>query len=149
MSRQVETGAHVFDSFPVFESDGFTKKSGLLTDDFSIVVLVDGFAASVPVSITEVGTTGDYRCDFTPPSNGFYQLQIGVAYSKEVWGESYDASMSQAHMLAQLDKIDLSPTLGPSTVTSGSLMDRVLNMDASKSYNQATDSLQGLRNRIG
>jgi hypothetical protein len=149
MSRQVETGAPVFDSFPVFDSDGFTKKSGLHDSDFSVVVLVNGFAASVPVSITEVGATGDYRCSFTPLSNGLYQLQISVAYSKEVWGESYDASTAQTHMLDQLDKIDLSPTLGPSTVTSGSLMDRMLNMDADKSYNQATDSLQGLRNRIG
>jgi len=148
MSRQVETGAHVFDSFPVFESDGFTKKSGLHDADFSVVVLVNGFAASVPVSITEVGATGDYRCSFTPLSNGLYQLQISVAYNKEVWGESYDAS-ALSHIKDQLDKIDLAPTLGPSVVTSGSLMDRMLNMDAGKSYNQATDSLQGLRNRMG
>lgn len=50
---------------------------------------------------------------------------------------------------AQVDKIDLAPTLGPSSVESGSLVDRTMNKNANKTYNQATDSLEALRDRYG
>ena len=154
MSRQVETGALVIDSFPVFEEDGYTTKSGLLTADFTTTTFVDGLSAVVPVTISEIGTTGNYKIQFTPMADGLYQVQILSLFNDEVWGETYEvgegfAPEIRVHVRDQVDKIDLAPTLGPSVVISGSLMDRTLNMDATKSYNQATDSLQGLRKRIG
>jgi len=50
---------------------------------------------------------------------------------------------------AQTDKIDLAPTLGAAAVASGSLFDRLANKDVNKTYNQATDSLEGLKDRTG
>lgn len=49
----------------------------------------------------------------------------------------------------QVDKIDSAPTTGPAAVTSGSLMDRMMNKDSAKTYNQGTDSLEALRDRVG
>ena len=105
MSRSVETGTTVFDTFPVFESDGFTRKSGLLSPDFSTIALIEGVVSPVPVTIVEEGATGIYRCSFVPLVDGLHQLEISVPYGKEVWGESYDVSSSRAYVEAQLEII--------------------------------------------
>jgi hypothetical protein len=154
MSRQVETGSLVIDSFPVFEDDGYTAHSGLVPADFVIQTFVDGLEIAVPVSISEIGTTGNYEIEFTPTVDGLYQIQIHALYNDDIWGETYEAgagfpSAALVHIRNQVDKIDIAPTLGPATVTSGSLMDRTMNKDSAKTYNQGTDSLEALRDRVG
>lgn len=154
MSRQVETGSLVIDSFPVFEDDGYTTKSGLLPSDFETEMFVDGVLVAMPVDISEIGTTGNYKTEFTPPVDGLYQVQIHFLYNDDIWGETYEAgagfpSAALVHIRDQVDKIDIAATLGPATVTSGSLMDRVMNKDVHKTYNQGTDSLEAIRDRTG
>ena len=77
MSRQVETGTTVIDSFPVFEDDGYTTKSGLLPTDFDTTVLFDGTILALPVSIEEIETSGQYKVEFTPPVDGRIQIASG------------------------------------------------------------------------
>jgi len=61
-------------------------------------------------------------------------------------GESQQKAASAA---ATIDKIDSAATLDPSAAVTGSLLDRLVNKDGSKTYDQSTDSLEGLRDRIG
>jgi hypothetical protein len=99
MSRPVETGIPVIDSFPVFEDDGYTTKSGLLESDFEIKVFVDATLVSVPVSINEIGTTGNYRMEFTPWMDAIYQVQVLSSYNDDIWGSTYESgpvNISQA-----------------------------------------------------
>jgi len=154
MSRQIETGTLVVDSFPVFEDDGYTTKSGLLEADFDATVYFDGVALALPVSIVEIGSTGQYKLEFTPSVDGYYQVQIAIDYNLDIWTEAYESAAGisgavLAAIKAQVDKIDLVPTLGPAVVTSGSLMDRIMNKDSGKTYNQSHDSLEALRDRTG
>lgn len=158
MSRPVETGTPVQDNFSAFESDGYSKRSGLTLSggDFAITVYRDGAPVSVPVTITEIGTTGEYTTEFTPSVDGFYSVQVLIDFNKDIWEGEYTAGETSASLAtaiaevkAQADKIDLAMTLGPATVVSGSLMDRMMNKSAGKTYNQATDSLEAIRDRQG
>lgn len=148
------TGTLVVDSFPVFDDDGYTKKSGLDPSTFVVTVLHEGIPISLPITIMEIGTSGEYRYQFTPTVDGYYQVEFNIPYTFDVLGASYEAAEGLsgavlAYVKDQVDKIDKAPTLGPATVVSGSLMDRMMNKNASKTYNQGTDSLEGIRDRIG
>lgn len=46
-------------------------------------------------------------------------------------------------------KIDDVATTGPATAVTGSLLDRIANKDANKTYNQTQDSLEAQRDRSG
>ena len=154
MSRQVETGALVIDSFPVLEDDGYSTKSGLGPSDFTVTVLHDGVVVALAVGIQEIGATGQYKVTFTPVLDGFYQVEVLVLYNHDIWSGSYESAAGLpasvlAYIKDQVDKIDLAPTLGPATVISGSLMDRMMNKNVQKTYNQGTDSLEAIRDRMG
>ncbi len=56
-----------------------------------------------------------------------------------------DATDGLAAIKTQTNKIDLVATALPELATSGSLLDRLANKDGSKTYSQATDSLEALR----
>ena len=89
MSRQVKIGEVVVDSFPVFDLDGYSKKSG--ETFFTSVLRQDGIDSAVFVSISEIGVSGDYRINFTPDSVGVWMLDVFSDYSKEWWGGEYVA----------------------------------------------------------
>jgi hypothetical protein len=154
MSRQVETGTLVIDSFPVFEDDGYTTHSGLSLSDFVVLTFIDGVEFDIPVTIGEIDHQGYYKLTFTPEIDGLYQVQIHALYNDDIWAETYEAGAglpvdALTHIRDQIDKIDLAPTLGPATVTSGSLMDRMMNKNVNKTYNQGTDSLEAIKDRLG
>ena len=132
-----------------FELDGYTKRSGLTSSDFTITLFKNGISDSTPVSISEIGISGEYRVNVTFTTDGFYSLQILIHFSKDIIFNDYAAGAGLASIMSQIDKIDLAPTLGPNVVVSGSLMDRIMNKNALKTYNQATDSLEAARDRIG
>jgi hypothetical protein len=145
----VVTGSPVADVFSAFEADGYTKRSGLVLADFAISVFRNGVPFVTSVTVVEISVTGDYKLQFTPPSDATYQIQVHILFSHDFYNGTYVSTRGLAPIISQIDKIDLAPTLGPSTVISGSLMDRIMNKDQDKTYNQYTDSLEALRDRIG
>lgn len=158
MIREVEDNVPVIDHFPAFELDGYTKRSGLIqgSGDFDITTFYDGTLVGLSVAVTEIGATGEYKVEWTPPFGqlGYYQIQVLIMFNKEIWYGTYDVVDEKsvsiiADIKAQADKIDLVPTLGPNQVTTGSLMDRMMNKDSTKTYNQGTDSMQSTADRLG
>jgi len=152
MSREVETGSLVLDQFPAFENDGYSKRSGLGGGDFVSTVFLDGAIVVVPVTITEIDVSGEYRTSFTPATDGLYELQVLIDFNKQIWHAQYSAWAEITHDLAgqardQADKIDLSP-VSPSSAANDSLVDQMFNKDASKSYDQGTDSLEAIADAL-
>lgn len=94
MSRQVQIDAVVTDQFPVWEADGYTKKSG--ETSFVATLWVDGVVSSNVVSIAEIGTSGEYKASFTPDEIGFWTLEIYITYNKHSWYGEFDVGLDQA-----------------------------------------------------
>lgn len=94
MTRQIVTGTPVVDHFSAFESDGYTKRSGLTVGagDFTVTAYQDAVIAPLTVTITEVGATGEYEVAFTPAADGFYSIQVLIDFSKEIWEGEYEVS---------------------------------------------------------
>jgi hypothetical protein len=145
--RELERNAAAIDQFPALEADGWNKRTGLVQPGgFTESVWLDGAVHALTVTITEIGTSGEYRVDFVPATNGFLVVEILIDFSKELIRRTYlvvDVTTNQ-----QVRKLDLAATVGPGTAESGSLIDRVCNADAGKTYNQTRDSLQGLRRHL-
>jgi len=89
-SRQIRVGDPVVDHFPVFDLDGYTKKSGETT--FTSVLWKDGIESAVSVSISEISSSGEYKVSFTPDTIGVWSVQVFVNYNKDWWGAEYVAS---------------------------------------------------------
>lgn len=152
---EVEDNKPVVDTFPAFDFDGYSLRSGLLQSagDFDVTVLRNGELIGLPVTITEIPTsTGHYRINWIPPYQefGYYEIKVLITFNKDWWGGSYNVvdELPASIMVGiknQVDKIDLAPTLGPAAVFSGSLMDRFMNKNVNKTYNQGTDSLEAIR----
>jgi hypothetical protein len=151
VSCDAEVGELVVSSFAAFEDDGYTKRSGLTAPgDFTTTVFLDGAADPLSVTITEIGSTGQYSVQFTPDAVGVWHVQVLIDFNKDIWfGEYHAVESSLETILAQCEKIDLQPTLGTGAVATGCLMDRLMNKDTNKTYNQLTDSLEGVRDRSG
>lgn len=158
MNRSVATGELVTDQFPAFNLDGYTKRSGLTVGAGDLIpqMFLDGALNATPVTIVEVGTLGEYKVEFTPTVDGYYQLQVLINFNKDIWAGAFYASEENfsgvltavAAVQYQVDKIDRAPTLGPAAVFSGSLMDRTMNKNVNKTYNQGTDSLEAIRDKL-
>ena len=102
MSRSVVTGALVADHFSAFEDDGYNKRSGLTAGDFTATVYKDGALDPAVVTITEIGTTGEYKVSFTPSESGFYSVQALIDFSKEIWEGEYTAGVDLSRILGLL-----------------------------------------------
>ena len=87
MSRQVPLGL-IVDNFPVYDADGHTRRTGETV--FTASLWKDGTASAIPVTIVEIGSTGEYLASFTPDDLGFWVLDILVDYNKDIFSESYD-----------------------------------------------------------
>lgn len=88
MSLSVAYGAGVVDQFPAYETDGYTKRSGLTVGggDLSVTVWHDGVEQSgYPVTITEDGTSGEYAVTYTPSDVGLWLVEVLIDFSKDVW----------------------------------------------------------------
>jgi len=118
MNREVGIGELAVDQFPALENDGFSKRSGL-------TVVAGDFAIT------------------TYKDGGTYVVEVLIIFNKDIWAGYFHTSVRE-----QVDKIDKAMTVGPAACEDGSLLDRLANKDSNKTFNQATDSLEGLRNRI-
>jgi hypothetical protein len=88
MARVVDLGEAVTDHFPVWEPDGVTKKSG--ETSFTVQIWRDGAAVALAYSLTEIGSSGEYKIKFTPLVAGIYSVEVIAAYSGDVFGAEYD-----------------------------------------------------------
>lgn len=89
MTRSVQVGTTIVDSFPVFDlDDGYTKVSGLTV--FTATVWKDSVVQAVPVVVTEIGSSGEYKVELGAGAVGFLKLQVLVDYSKDVWEWEFD-----------------------------------------------------------
>lgn len=154
MTREIVTGVSSIDQFPAFESNGVSKRSGLSGADFSTTVYRDGAVVALPVTITPAtGDPGEYKTVFTPNANGFFELHVLIIFSGDIRFARYNSVTTSSQDLlasikAQARKIDLAPTLTPSAVNSGSLMDRIMNQSGDRTYDPATDSLEALGGQL-
>lgn len=142
--RELKRNALAVDQFPALEADGWNKRTGLVQPaGFTETVWLDGVVVAVPVTITEIGTSGEYRMTFTPTADGFMVVEVLVDFNKDLRRFYYE--VVEATTNEQVRKLDLAATVGPGAMVSGSLGDRLMNADTGKTYNQARDSLQGVR----
>jgi len=143
--REVEQSL-VVDQIAVIQSDGYTKVTGLGPGDFAPTLWDNGTVSAATVSVVELGG-GEYQVSFTPDALGHWILDLAVP--------SLSIRVRREYMIVevltntQAGKLDRFPTVGPSGAMSGSLLDRLVNRDSGKTYSQATDSLEALRDRIG
>jgi hypothetical protein len=87
MTRQVKINESVIDQFPVFDFDGYTKKTG--ETSFTSTLWRDGAVKAISVNINEIGTSGEYKVDFIPDQEGFWKLEILVDYNKDTFAFEY------------------------------------------------------------
>lgn len=88
MSRQVQSGTTIVDSFPGIDYDGFTRVTGLSA--FTTWVWRDGVVDSSVVTITEIGTTGEYKIELDAGASGLLKVQILVDYNKDLFEWNFD-----------------------------------------------------------
>lgn len=79
------------DTFPVYDTDGYTKVSGLnVNTAFETTWRRDGVEVANPTgfAITEIGTSGEYKIDV--PANGlnalgFWQCEVAIPSNGQIW----------------------------------------------------------------
>ena len=69
------------------------------------------------------------------------------ADTQDIQASLADGTSGLAAIKGQANKIDSASTTVPSSATTGSLLDRLANKDGSKTYSQATDALEAIRDR--
>jgi len=90
MTHQIELGSTVYDSFSVYEADFYTRKTG--ETSFTSVLYKNGVVSAIPVTIAEIGTSGEYKVSFTPDSIGIWKVLVLVDFDKNWWEVSADVS---------------------------------------------------------
>jgi hypothetical protein len=91
MSRPVTVGEVVQDHFPLFDLDNpILKKSG--ETGFTAYLWKDNVASGVPVTVAEIGASGEYGVSFTPDAEGVWSVQVLADYDQSWWGEEYVAA---------------------------------------------------------
>lgn len=144
MMRELKRNVAAIDQFPALEADGYNKRTGLaLPADFTVTVWLNGAVSALAPTITEIGTSGEYRVDFTPTTDGFLVVEVLIDFSKDLLRFTYGVVEYTTNEQAR--KLDVGATVGTGAMTTGSLGDRLMNADTGKTYNQTRDSLEGLR----
>jgi hypothetical protein len=98
MTFRIEISSIARDTFPVYELDGYTPKSG--ETSFTTELYKDGVPQVIPVSIAEIGTSGEYFISFTPDSIGAWKVLVLSDYDK-AWREA-DFEVVTQEAVAQL-----------------------------------------------
>jgi hypothetical protein len=86
----------------IFEDDGVSKRSGLtlLGGDFVVTVYKDCAINALPVTISEIGATGTYCLQYTPPTAGYWSVELRIVFSDDILCSR--ASVGQAADLSTL-----------------------------------------------
>lgn len=91
-TRPVTLGQTIIDQFPVYDTDGFSKKSGITV--FDINLWKDAIPSLLPVAITEIGTSGEYKVELTPDSPGVWLCEVNIPFNKQAWYGEYTLEKS-------------------------------------------------------
>ena len=119
-------GDTIKDQFSAFEDDGVTKRSGLTIagGDFAVTVWKDCVVDPLTVTITEIGASGEYCLEYTPPTAGTWKVQIHIDFSDDIMcstasvGTSADLSgvlellervLGLLHMNSMVDRQEFDP----------------------------------------
>lgn len=95
--RKVAFGATVIDQFPIYGANGYTKVSGLVAGvDFTVVVYRNGAIFVIAVTVTEIGSTGEYKLSFTPSQVALWQVEVRYAAQQQTWKAEYDVAVEGA-----------------------------------------------------
>lgn len=92
MSRPIKVGEVVVDHFSVFDFDGYTKKTGETV--FASTLWKNGVVSALPVAIAEIGSSGEYKIEFTPDTEGVWSVNVLIDYNKDWWGAEYVAEIT-------------------------------------------------------
>jgi len=125
MARQIVTGTPVVDHFSAFENDGYTKRSGLLPGDFAVTVYRDSAVVAATVTITEVGTSGEYKVAFTPSVDGFYSVQALIQFNHEIWEGEYEVGPDSIadDVVPVLDQLELDMVIVKALLHENAMLD--------------------------
>jgi hypothetical protein len=105
--RRVTANKLVIGQFAVFQSDGFNKVTGLTPpDQIVITVYQDGGIVSVPVEVTEIGSTGEYKFSFTPTAPGTWQVEFKMPTQQQLVKADYDVVLQDIGALPGQKFID-------------------------------------------
>jgi len=77
MTRPVQIDVLVSGQFPIWDIDGITKLSGLTSLDFNVIIYRDAVPQpGHPFTISEIGSSGEYKFDFTPDALGYWVTEV-------------------------------------------------------------------------
>lgn len=90
--RVTYAGEPVVDQFSVWNEEGTAKVSGLVT--FTKLSWKNAVSQVMTIAVTEIGTTpGEYMMVFTPPSTGFWKVEVTEPSSGDVFTSFYDVQL--------------------------------------------------------
>lgn len=104
MTRQVIVGEAVVDLFPLFDFDGYSLKSGETV--FTSSLWKNTVPSVIPVTVSEINSSGVYRVSFTPNSEGIWTVNVLANYNKDTWGAEYSAATgNQQDVINKLNRL--------------------------------------------
>lgn len=85
-----EVSGTVIDTFPVFDTDGFTRITGLAPASFTPLFLINGVPAAKPFTIFESGSTGYYNIQFTTDQVAHWAVYVENSENSDIWFAHYE-----------------------------------------------------------
>jgi hypothetical protein len=112
MALEIQVGVPSYDHFSVFEDDGYSKHTGLTSLDFSTTVYRDSVPVAVPVTIDEIGTTGEYDLSFVPTSEAAWDVEVLCRFNDEIYVANFVAKTQTStqvlsELLAQMASLEM------------------------------------------
>lgn len=91
MSRRVPVNSDVISQFSALAPDGlYPKQSGLTSADWMVTVWCNGVVSAVVPTITEIGTSGEYKVVFHPNAVGFWKVEVAFVSLPMLFSFNFD-----------------------------------------------------------
>jgi hypothetical protein len=82
----------VYCHFSVFAPDGYTKVSGQV-GACSSNLWEDGAVSAVPVTLSEIGVSGEYYAKFTVGVSDLYHVEVTCTYDDNLWEDDIEPNI--------------------------------------------------------
>lgn len=106
MTRKVQAGETIVDSFPAIDFDGYSRVTGLST--FVFWVYRDGVADATPVAVSEIDSTGEYKIELNAGTASFLKVQVLIDYNKDIYEWEFDVrNLSAQDLEDHLNLVDI------------------------------------------